>query len=130
MRRLGRRTAKSAYFRLESGGGQRREGEVRGGYHARLELSLRAERAGGRAVPGMCGDAGHNLLGYRQGVAAGKAVDARRTLVADRVDEILHLQGQGVDGLETLLPTRQVLLDQMRLVVLDLSAVIDAAWNS
>ena len=58
-------------------------------------------------------DAGENLLGHGQGVAARFAGDPRLARRADRLDEIVELQGQGIDGVERQLLLRQVLFGEM-----------------
>ena len=65
-------------------------------------------------------DAGEDLLGDGQSVAAGFAADARLARRSDRFDEIVELQSQRIDGVERLTLLRQVFFRKMCAAVIEL----------
>ena len=64
-------------------------------------------------------NAGENLLGHRQSVAARLAVDPRLPRRADRLRQVVHLQRQSIHRIERQLLAGQVLFGEVLAIMFD-----------
>ena len=94
-------------------------GKLGGGDYAASWGCHGAGRAVDRVVPGVCLDAGKNLLGHGNRIAPCRAANAWHSWGTDAFGEVLYLQCQGVNRIELKFFTSEMFVGEVLYIVIN-----------